>query len=221
MHALSRPLHGSPETHGVVEQPLDEVSEIPEDKTGDCDRETIVLATRGTHDEVKSQTKSRAVSKTLEQHKLDSPLQIAGGPVMLGGLLGSNDPALTPYGPDCSPNPMDSHMGLNPTLQAMETEITGSLNPDSRSEIRMEPSSTQCHGIIQHSGGEQSEDQDSLCNPAQPPANLPSPPNFSWVFLHGVWTLVPSKFSKEIANRSQLEEETSQKKIWKFGMGTT
>lgn len=44
--------------------------------------------------------------------------------------------------------------------------------------------------------------EDSFCDPSKPPSNLSLPPNFTWVFLDGVWTLVPTKFSSELTTKS-------------------
>lgn len=38
-----------------------------------------------------------------------------------------------------------------------------------------------------------------FCNPVKPPSNLNLPSDFNWVFLHGVWTLVLTKFSKDLS----------------------
>lgn len=47
--------------------------------------------------------------------------------------------------------------------------------------------------------------------------NLTLPPNFNWVFLHGIWTLVLAKFSKDITTRSLLDDGDTHKEnmeIW-------
>lgn len=43
---------------------------------------------------------------------------------------------------------------------------------------------------------------DTYCDPSKPPSNLSLPPNFKWVYIHGIWTLVPTKFSIDITSRS-------------------
>lgn len=63
--------------------------------------------------------------------------------------------------------------------------------------------------FIQSTAQPISEEPDPYCNPAHPPS-VPLPPNFSWVFLHGFWTLVPAKFSKDISAQSQMNDESSQ-----------
>ncbi|XP_039142324.1 uncharacterized protein LOC120279459 [Dioscorea cayenensis subsp. rotundata] len=56
-----------------------------------------------------------------------------------------------------------------------------------------------------------SDDQDSsFCNPSKPPSAFTPPPNFKWVFLHGIWTLVPSKFSADIIARSAIDPGSDQ-----------
>lgn len=42
----------------------------------------------------------------------------------------------------------------------------------------------------------------AYCDPSKPPSTFCPPPNFNWVFIHGVWTLVPTKFVVDITSRS-------------------
>lgn len=48
---------------------------------------------------------------------------------------------------------------------------------------------------------------DSFCNPVQPPSHLILPSNFNWVFLKGIWTLVPAKFAKDFSYDPFIKEE--------------
>lgn len=49
-----------------------------------------------------------------------------------------------------------------------------------------------------------------FCDPSHPPSQLIPPPNFDWVFLYGIWTLVPKKFTSDITARSNREGSLDQ-----------
>lgn len=60
-------------------------------------------------------------------------------------------------------------------------------------------------------------ENDDYCNPSHSPSNLNLPKNFNWVFIHGVWTLVLTKFSQDFTSSSLIDEEIVRKeniKIW-------
>lgn len=69
----------------------------------------------------------------------------------------------------------------------------------------------------QNSHGDTSLAMDVFCDPAMPPLNYNLPPNFKRVFMHGVWTLVPGHFTKDILHWSSQEEDKAQNnhlEIW-------
>lgn len=56
-----------------------------------------------------------------------------------------------------------------------------------------------------------------FCDPSKPPSNYNLLPNFNWVLIHGVWTLAPRKFLKDLQAWSSLEEDKTHSdhlEIW-------
>lgn len=85
------------------------------------------------------------------------------------------------------------------------------LGPNNVKAITGEPNSTQ------QIDSDTPLSKDNFCDPTMPPPNYNLPPNFNWVFMHGIWTLVPCQFSKDIQSWSSREEDrpqTEQLELW-------
>lgn len=50
---------------------------------------------------------------------------------------------------------------------------------------------------------------DIFRDPSKPPLKFNLPPNFNWVYIHGVWTLAPGEVSKDLHTWSSIEEDNT------------
>lgn len=87
-------------------------------------------------------------------------------------------------------------------------QILGCLGPsdESNSNHHMVEIPT----IVNHLNKDIPMEHDVFCDPTKPPSNFNLPPNFNWVYIHGIWTLSPRKFSKDLQVRSSQDEGKTQ-----------
>lgn len=127
--------------------------------------------------------------------------QLSLGPIDSGRDMATKNPVVVAGPPFLGPIPAEEKQ-IDTTTKTATVDSIPLAHEDPANLEDQFPT----HSTTEDNSGE----IDSFTNPGHPPSILTRPPNFDWVYLHGFWTLVPAKFSKELAMQSLTDDEFAQ-----------
>lgn len=87
-----------------------------------------------------------------------------------------------------------SSMGLSSSADFGNEIIIGTPSLILTSERISKANLNDIESQAQLDNNDNSKENELFCHPSKPSSNLTLFPNFNWVFLHDVWTLVMAKF---------------------------
>lgn len=105
------------------------------------------------------------------------------------------------------PSPSQIRKQCGPTMESPveDTDPFSQSNGPSNKLQAHAPITQQVGPEIDKCGQVVPLDEGVFCDPSHPPTQLNPLTNFNWVFLHGIWTLAPNKFTSDITARSNHE----------------